>query len=257
MISVDDHVVEPPHMFDGRLPAALQERAPQIVETDEGHQVWEFDGQRFTQVGMNAVAGRRPETVQARAVPLRADAPRLLRHRRPHPRHGHQRRLGVAQLPVDDHRLLRPGVLAAPRTPSSASPCIAGVERLAVRGVVLAVPRADHPARHHLPRRPRARRRPRSAATPTRGFRSVTLPERPHAHRAAVAVRSRPLGPDHRGLRRDRHRDLACTSARRAATQLPPGAPTLQLGATLFGQLSLARVRRVAVVGLRRASIPT
>src|SRR5580658_7087975 len=62
IISVDDHVVEPPHTFEGRLPAVLADRAPRIVETPEGHQVWEFEGQRFTQVGMNAVAGRRPET---------------------------------------------------------------------------------------------------------------------------------------------------------------------------------------------------
>ena len=44
VISVDDHVVEPPHTFEGRLPAALQDRAPQIVETRRGHQVWEFEG---------------------------------------------------------------------------------------------------------------------------------------------------------------------------------------------------------------------
>src|SRR3954464_1897784 len=64
VISVDDHVVEPPHTFEGRLPTQLQDRAPHIVETPEGHQVWEFEGQRYTQVGMNAVAGRRPETVK-------------------------------------------------------------------------------------------------------------------------------------------------------------------------------------------------
>ena len=63
IISVDDHVVEPRHMFEGRLPTRLQERAPKVVETPEGHQVWEFEGQTFTQVGMNAVAGRRRETV--------------------------------------------------------------------------------------------------------------------------------------------------------------------------------------------------
>ena len=34
-----------------------------MVETRQGHQLWEFDGQRYTQVGMNAVAGRRPEDV--------------------------------------------------------------------------------------------------------------------------------------------------------------------------------------------------
>ncbi len=63
VISVDDHVCEPPHTFEGRLPAALQERAPRIVETDEGHQVWEFEGKRHFQVGANAVAGRRPDAV--------------------------------------------------------------------------------------------------------------------------------------------------------------------------------------------------
>ena len=42
VISVDDHVVEPPHTFEGRLPRSLQGRAPRIVETSKGHQVWEF-----------------------------------------------------------------------------------------------------------------------------------------------------------------------------------------------------------------------
>lgn len=62
VISVDDHVVEPAHTFEGRLPASVQDRAPRIVETAQGHQVWEFEGERYTQVGMNAVAGRRPES---------------------------------------------------------------------------------------------------------------------------------------------------------------------------------------------------
>ena len=31
VISVDDHLVEPPDMFEGRLPARLQEHAPRIV----------------------------------------------------------------------------------------------------------------------------------------------------------------------------------------------------------------------------------
>jgi len=51
IISVDDHVVEPPHVFEGRLPASLQARAPRIIETSRGHHVWEFEGQRSTQVG--------------------------------------------------------------------------------------------------------------------------------------------------------------------------------------------------------------
>lgn len=63
LISVDDHLVEPPDMFEGRLPRRLQVLAPKVVETRAGHQLWEFDGERYTQVGINAVAGRRPEVV--------------------------------------------------------------------------------------------------------------------------------------------------------------------------------------------------
>ncbi len=36
IISVDDHVVEPPHIFEGRLPARFQEQAPRIVRQDDG-----------------------------------------------------------------------------------------------------------------------------------------------------------------------------------------------------------------------------
>lgn len=71
IISVDDHVVEPPHMFDGRFPDRLQALAPRIVETPEGHQMWSFDGELYTQVGMNALAGRRKENVTW--VPFRFD----------------------------------------------------------------------------------------------------------------------------------------------------------------------------------------
>ncbi|MCU1380467.1 MAG: amidohydrolase 2, partial [Acidimicrobiales bacterium] len=64
IISVDDHLVEPPDMFEGRLPAKYQALAPKVIETEQGHEVWEFDGQTYTQVGMNAVAGRRPEDIK-------------------------------------------------------------------------------------------------------------------------------------------------------------------------------------------------
>jgi predicted TIM-barrel fold metal-dependent hydrolase len=64
VISVDDHLVEPPDMFEGRLPAKYQELAPKIVTNKRGHEVWEFDGSTYSQVGMNAVAGRRMETMK-------------------------------------------------------------------------------------------------------------------------------------------------------------------------------------------------
>ena len=64
VISVDDHLVEPRDMFEGRLPAKLQDRAPKIVETSKGHEVWEFDGKKFSQVGQNAIAGRKREDIE-------------------------------------------------------------------------------------------------------------------------------------------------------------------------------------------------
>ncbi len=57
-ISVDDHLLEPPDTFEGRLPNKLQSRAPQVVETEEGHQVWQFEGQPYFQVGFMCTAGR-------------------------------------------------------------------------------------------------------------------------------------------------------------------------------------------------------
>jgi predicted TIM-barrel fold metal-dependent hydrolase len=61
IISVDDHLVEPRHLFEGRLPQRLQDRAPHVRETSKGHEIWVFDGQKFDQVGLNAVVGRSPE----------------------------------------------------------------------------------------------------------------------------------------------------------------------------------------------------
>ncbi len=58
VISVDDHLIEPPDLFDGRMPAALADRAPRIHEADDGHQFWRFEDNEYPNVGLNAVAGR-------------------------------------------------------------------------------------------------------------------------------------------------------------------------------------------------------
>lgn len=60
-ISVDDHVIEPPDLFEGRLPSAFQDRAPYVVTRDDGAQAWVYEGQEVTSMGLNAVAGRPPE----------------------------------------------------------------------------------------------------------------------------------------------------------------------------------------------------
>ena len=58
VISVDDHLIEPPDLFIGRMPAALADQAPKIVETDAGDQVWVYEDRTYPNVGLNAVVGR-------------------------------------------------------------------------------------------------------------------------------------------------------------------------------------------------------
>jgi predicted TIM-barrel fold metal-dependent hydrolase len=58
IISVDDHLIEPPDLFEGRLPAALQDDAPRIVEDESGSQAWIFESRLYPNVGLNAVVGR-------------------------------------------------------------------------------------------------------------------------------------------------------------------------------------------------------
>lgn len=58
IISVDDHVVEPPHAFDGRLPKKFAEQAPKVVTRPDGRETWVFNGQELPNVGFNAVVGR-------------------------------------------------------------------------------------------------------------------------------------------------------------------------------------------------------
>src|SRR5579862_5763210 len=57
-VSVDDHVVEPPNVFEGRLPARFANRGPRVEHTDTGDDVWIFDAQTIPNIGLNSVAGR-------------------------------------------------------------------------------------------------------------------------------------------------------------------------------------------------------
>ncbi len=61
LVSVDDHLVEPPTLFDGRLPARFADMAPRVVRTDDGADVWTFNGTVIPNIGLNAVAGRPKE----------------------------------------------------------------------------------------------------------------------------------------------------------------------------------------------------
>ncbi|PQD99651.1 amidohydrolase [Mycobacterium sp. EPG1] len=60
IISVDDHVIEHPQVWQDRLPERMRADGPQIIETAEGHHVWRYEGQLYPQIGLNAVAGKPP-----------------------------------------------------------------------------------------------------------------------------------------------------------------------------------------------------
>jgi len=61
LVSVDDHVCEPPDMFDNHLPQKWKDKAPRLLRKTDGSDVWLFDGNQIPNVGLNAVAGRPPE----------------------------------------------------------------------------------------------------------------------------------------------------------------------------------------------------
>ena len=214
VISVDDHVVEPAHTFEGRLPAASGGPGAPHRRDARGAPGVGVRG-RALHPGRDERGGRAPaRDLRPGAVPLRPDAARLLRRRRPGARHGHQRRLGLGELPVHDHRLLRPCLLRR-QGPRARPGLRAGLERLALRGVVLAAPRAHRPARHHVSGRPRPGRR-RDPPQRRPRLHVGHLPRAAARDRAALAVGPGALGPDHGGRGRDGHASSRSTSAARA-----------------------------------------
>ena len=58
LVSVDDHLVEPPHMFEGRIAQRFVDAAPRVEADESGMEYWLYDGKRHYKVGLNAVVGR-------------------------------------------------------------------------------------------------------------------------------------------------------------------------------------------------------
>ncbi|MEJ2336777.1 MAG: hypothetical protein P8Y26_14265, partial [Gemmatimonadales bacterium] len=57
LVSVDDHMVEPPDMFERHVPAKWRDRAPRIEERN-GAQLWVFEGKAIPNIGIAATVGR-------------------------------------------------------------------------------------------------------------------------------------------------------------------------------------------------------
>ena len=227
-------------MFDGRLPAALQSKAPRLIVNERGHQVWTFDGQIFSQVGMNAVAGRKPE--------LRSLEPARFEDMRPGCWNIHER--------IKDMDLI--GCWASLNFPSQVTGFAGRVfsacsdpevglatmrawndwlyeewwqpypERIIPCGITWLAPGPDGTARLGADEIRR---------NADRGFTSVTLPERPH-NIGCPSLFSGWWDPIIEAcVETDTVVSLHVGSS--GMYSMPSDAPALQLGATLFGQLSL------------------
>jgi predicted TIM-barrel fold metal-dependent hydrolase len=61
LVSVDDHIVEPPNMWDNHVPEKYKQYAPYSKKRDDGTDVWVYEGAEMPNIGLNAVAGRPPE----------------------------------------------------------------------------------------------------------------------------------------------------------------------------------------------------
>jgi predicted TIM-barrel fold metal-dependent hydrolase len=237
VISVDDHLVEPPHMFDGRLPARFADRAPRVIEDERGHQVWLFDGEVYSQVGMNAVAGRRPETV--RVEPFRFD----------------EMRRGCWDVDARVHDMDLNGVWASLNFPSMITGfCGRVFSQCSDPELGLAVTRAWNDWLHDEWWQPHPERiiplgitfltDPEAGAAEIRrnaerGFRAVTLPERPH--RIGLPSIFDPYWEPILRACAETGTVVSLHVGSSGLGEFPDGCwhVAMPLGATLFGQLSL------------------
>ena len=61
LISVDDHILEPPNLWVDRVAAKDRERAPHMEKNDDGVDNWVYDGKRYPNSGLSAVVGKSKE----------------------------------------------------------------------------------------------------------------------------------------------------------------------------------------------------
>lgn len=61
LISVDDHILEPPNLWVDRVAAKDRDRAPHMEVDDSGMDVWVYDGKRMPSSGLSAVVGKSKE----------------------------------------------------------------------------------------------------------------------------------------------------------------------------------------------------
>ena len=67
LISVDDHIIEPPNVWVDRAPAKYKDRAPRVVPSDDGSEMWTYEDRAVPNSGLQALAGRKFEEYTAKA----------------------------------------------------------------------------------------------------------------------------------------------------------------------------------------------
>ena len=60
LISVDDHVIEPPNVWQDRLPSKFKAAGPRLLTDDKG-EAWFYEDKRIPTLGLSAAAGRAKE----------------------------------------------------------------------------------------------------------------------------------------------------------------------------------------------------
>ena len=212
-------------------------KRPAVVDTEEGHEVWHFDGKVFFQVGLNAVVGRKRE--DWKVEPTRFD----------------EMRRGCYDIDARIRDMDINGVWASVNFPSQItgfcgsvfSRCSDPELGLAVTRAwndwfydewYSAVSRADRADGHHVPRRSRARPPSEIRRNAARGFTAVTLPEMPHRI-GMEPIFSKWWDPIIAACA-ETDTVVCLHVGSTGVADMPPGAPMVPLGATLFGQLSLS-----------------
>ena len=54
ILSIDDHLIEPPDMFDRHVPAKYADQAPKLVRNAAGYEEWIFQDQSMGVMGLNS-----------------------------------------------------------------------------------------------------------------------------------------------------------------------------------------------------------
>ena len=207
-----------------------------VVETEEGHEVWHFDGKIFFQVGLNAVVGRKRE--DWKVEPTRFD----------------EMRTGCYDIDARIRDMDINGVWASVNFPSQITGfCGSVFSRCSDPDLGLAVTRAWNDWFHDVwysayPERivpmgityladpeEGANEIRRNAA---RGFTAVTLPEMPH--RIGMEPIFSPWWDPIIAACADTGTVICLHVGSTGVADMPKGAPMVPLGATLFGQLSLS-----------------